>query len=210
MNTNAADINNAIRKEMRNKRMLFYSNSFEYECFSKSCQVLVLSSKIWNEAENIALYLPFRGEVDTHILIDSAYKQNKNLFFPRCLSYEEAHADGIMEFVHIPKSTYSTSFESGSYGIQEPKKNLSATLLPQKTLVLLPCLAYNLQGFRLGYGGGYYDRLLSQNKYFSMILCFNFQYNTQIIPQCWDIPVNFIANEKEVLCSNQSLLSSLM
>ncbi len=210
MNTKACDINNVIRKEMRNKRMLFYSNSHEYECFSKSCQVLVLSSNVWNEAKNIALYLPFRGEVDTHILIDSAYSQSKNLYFPRCLPTIEEQSAGKMDFVQISKSDYITSFESGSYGILEPKTLIPSIQLPKNTLVILPCLAYNLEGFRLGYGGGYYDRLLANKEYLSMILCFSFQYNPQVIPQSWDIPVNYIANEKEIICSNQSHLNSQM
>ncbi len=194
------EINTQIRTNMRKKRQEFY-NSSAYSIFSAKIQEHVISSKIWQESKDIALYIPFRGEVDTNILIENAYKQNKNIYFPRCLDNKDK---GQMEFIKIDKENFASSFSSGTYGIQEPKKELLPTSLPEKTLVILPCLAYNKNGYRLGYGGGYYDRLLAKNSneiyYPSLLLAFSFQQNNTIISECWDMPMQYISNEKELLC----------
>ncbi len=192
------EINKEIRNTFRNKRNSFY-NSSEYKSFSLFAQENILQSSLWQNSNNIALYLPFRGEVDTEILIKQAYQEKKNLYFPRCIE------DNTIEFIKISKKDFSHSFESGAFGIKEPKKELLPSQLPEKSLVILPCLAYNKNGFRLGYGGGYYDRLLAKNKeekdfYTALLLAFSFQENSLIKPQSWDIPVQYISNEKEFLC----------
>ncbi len=226
--------NNNIRNLMKKKRIDFFNqenkvknisknNSLLYDEYSKKCQEFVLNSNIWKKSKNIALYLPVNNEVDTHILIKNAYQESKNIYFPRCLSEKEAEKKGIMEFVLIDESIFDTAFEIASYGILEPIKELQSVALPEKTLVILPCLVYNMQGFRLGYGGGYYDRLLAKNftqshslshslqansyhYYEALLLAFSFQENTaeetSFIPQCWDIPVQFISTERGFLCCN--------
>ncbi len=204
------DTNSLIRKEKKSARMSFYGQRKEYACFSQLCQALVCNHSIWKSAKNIALYLPFRGEVETSYLIEKAYKEDKNLYFPRCFSCKEngEKQQNIIEFIKISSEDYAHSFEVGMYGISEPKKELAASKISEDALIILPCLAYNDKGYRLGYGGGYYDRFLSKHKGPSLVLAFSFQYSSEIIPQSWDIPINFIANEKEILCCNQYHLNS--
>ncbi len=201
MNNQTKKTHSFIRKEMKNKRLCLYEQQVEYANFSKICQVNVLESKFWNEAENIALYQSFRGEVDTSFLIQRAYEEGKNVYFPRCVSEEiQNKAEHLLEFIPISTDCFASSFEAGNYGILEPKKELEAYEMPDNTLVFLPCLAYNKNGHRLGYGGGYYDRFLASHSVKSCILAFSFQYSDKIIPQVWDIAVDYIATEKELLC----------
>ncbi len=194
------EINIQIRSSMRKKREDFF-NSKNYKNFSTLIQERIISSNIWQESQDIALYIPFRGEVDSALLIENAYYQNKNIYFPRCLDDKKK---GEMVFIKIDKENFASSFFSGAYGIQEPKKELAPSCLPKKTLVILPCLAYNKNGYRLGYGGGYYDRLLAKNAkenyYTALLLAFSFQEESTIIPQTWDMPVQYISNEKELIC----------
>lgn len=202
MNTHLLYKNDLIRKEMRKKRVFFSSQRAEYSIFSSLCQSFVLNSNFWKKASHIALYMPFRGEVETKNLIEQAYSENKRLYFPRCIPSKSPEESGRMEFICIEAESFSHAFESGAYGILEPKRGLKSTLLPKNTLVILPCLAYTEQGYRLGYGGGYYDRLLASNEYISLCLAFSFQFSSDIASQAWDIPIDYIANEVELICCN--------
>ncbi len=189
--------NTIIRNEMKKKRLRFFAEQGEYAVFSHACQVLVLQSSLWKTSTNVALYRPFRGEVDTMLLIEKAFEDKKNLYFPRCIQ-TDIQEENTMEFVQIIEEKFSLSFESGMYAIQEPCKDLCAVPLPSDTLIILPCLAYNSEGYRLGYGGGYYDRLLANHQGYSLVMAFSFQYSADIEPQVWDVPINIIANEKEI------------
>ncbi len=200
-------ISDDIRKIMRENRNELHKNSSLHEQFSKSAQLHIINSDIWKHSEHIALYRSFRGEVETNLLIESGYLESKKIYFPRCNNPKIDN--GKMEFIEISQNNFSTSFTSGNYGILEPNLSLESSILPKATLVILPCLAYNKQGYRLGYGGGYYDRLLAINTnyskleayYIPLILAFSFQENSSFISNSWDIPANYIANEKEIICT---------
>ncbi len=198
-----------IRKSMLEKRAKLQENLDIFIHYSNLAQENILNSEIWNKSKDIALYLPFRSEVLTHQLIENAYAQKKNLYFPRCCTLSDEKNKGKMDFVQISQNEYETSFESGAYGILEPKKDLQGIELPEQSLVILPCLAYNKDGYRLGYGGGYYDRLLEINKnytkdkayYIPLVLAFKFQESAEFTNNIWDMPALYIANEKEIVCT---------
>ncbi len=202
MNTNSLSTNKQIREEMRKKRLLFFKQQKKYSELSTKCQALLLESELWKQSEHIALYRPFRGEVDTALLIKEGYSMGKALYFPRCLSFVECGEYGKMEFVSIKEEHFDTSFQEGYFGIMEPKNACLSCTLPAKTLVVLPCLAYNSDGYRLGYGGGFYDRFLSKHDCTPLSLVFKFQQNEAIEVKSWDIPLNYIVNEEEMLCYN--------
>ncbi len=202
MNSQIIKTNSLIRKEMKNKRRDFHTQQSEYANFSEFCQVNVLKSEIWQKSKHVALYKAFNGEVETEMLYKEAYKEDKQVYFPRCTFSEDENQNNYLEFIAIEEDKFDNSFEIASYGILEPKKILQAKELPKDTLVFLPCLAYNKKGYRLGYGGGYYDKFLASHKVKSFLLAFSFQYSEKLIPQVWDIAVDFISNEKEAMQIN--------
>ncbi len=202
MHKNPLSTNKQIREEMRKKRLLFCEQRDKYTELSIKCQAILLESKVWKQSEHIALYMPFRGEVDTSLLVKEGYKAEKKLYFPRCLSFLECGEYGKMEFVHLEEEEFDDAFQEGYFGILEPKTNHLACTLPEKSLVVLPCLAYNSRGYRLGYGGGFYDRFLSKHNYIPLSLVFKFQQSEEIEVKEWDIPLDNIVNEEEMLCYN--------
>ncbi len=200
MNTKSLSTNKQIREAMRKKRLLFFEQHEQYSVFSAQCQALLLESSFYKKAKNIAVYRPFHGEVDTALLIEDAYKAKKNIYYPRCLSFLECGEYGKMEFVNIKEEDFENAFQEGFFGILEPKNCLEASQVPENTLVILPCLAYNSDGYRLGYGGGFYDRFLSKAKYIPISLVFSFQFTDELEVKPWDIPLEYIISEERVIC----------
>jgi len=148
-------------------------------------------------AKVVALYVSIKGEADTSLLVESARTQGKTLLYPRCTHDE--NGERALEFV-ICKD--ETSLERGAFNIMEPKKNLSATdIIPN--VLIVPAVALDTQGYRLGYGGGYYDRLLARPKWqnvYTIGLIFSFQLINTLPHQTWDKTLCSIATEKELLC----------
>ncbi len=102
--------------------------------------------------DNLMVYVPFRSELDTKPLIEWSWRSNLTIIVPRCI-----RAVRSME-LYIIKGW--DELVPGAYGILEPDPNKAkrcdASFIPD--VVIVPGLAFDLQGGRLGYGGGYYDR----------------------------------------------------
>lgn len=122
----------------------------------------------WKRAQVVFAYLSFGSEVDTHAIIQRAWSEGKRVALPRC----------------VPNSRlltwhYVTSFdalEKSTLGVREPAYDTStlvdpAACDPKRTLALVPGLAFDCCGLRLGYGGGFYDTFLAQFSGTSVGLC---------------------------------------
>ena len=105
----------------------------------------------YQAASVIATYLSFPHEVDTSILIDAAQADGKQVVIPK------TYPKGRMEFVvYDPQKLKQTSF-----GLLEPEDGTQAIDKSEIDLIHVPGVAFQKDGYRLGYGGGYYDRYLA-------------------------------------------------
>lgn len=108
--------------------------------------------------ESLMAYIPFRSELDLSALIEWGWARDKDIIIPRCVV-----ADRSMT-LHRLRSW--DQLASGAYGIKEPNPDLSPALalnaIPK--VIIVPGLAFDLKGGRLGYGGGYYDRFAAACK----------------------------------------------
>ena len=110
----------------------------------------LLQHPFYQEAEVIATYLSFPHEFQTQELIEQALKDGKKVLIPK------TYPKGRMEFVvYDPKQLAKTSF-----GLLEPQGDLEVVEPSQIDLIHVPGLAFTTEGYRIGYGGGYYDRYL--------------------------------------------------
>ena len=110
----------------------------------------LLNHSFYQEAKVIATYLSFPHEFQTQGLIDQALKDGKKVLIP------QTYPKGRMEFVgYDPQQLVKTSF-----GLLEPQGNLEVVDASQIDLIHVPGLAFTTDGYRIGYGGGYYDRYL--------------------------------------------------
>ena len=109
----------------------------------------------YRECSTLLGYMPMKGEVDVLPLFESAWEQGKRVALPYCLSQEK----GVMEFYVVESID---QLIEGMHGNPEPNPKLHEKMIDfTGALCLVPGYAFDMEGYRLGYGGGYYDRFLN-------------------------------------------------
>lgn len=175
-----------IRKILKKKRgMLTVSRILLY-----SHQILekLLAEPMYQQADVILAYMSFASEVDTRYLIEKALQQGKQVAVPRCTDRE------TMEFYYI---TSRTQLSPGSYGIMEPTTSEKVDATDGKQyLCLVPGIGFDLEGNRLGYGGGYYDRYFKRYPDIGRImLAYEMERVDRLPRESFDMPVQIILTE---------------
>lgn len=195
-------------------------------------QQKLLESELWRKAKVVALFMPLPDEPQTALLFKAALEAGKLVLFPRCivgcvvdsaLNTQVAISDiklqnnlevaqnlefkkPQMEFVPCQSLE---DFSPQAYGILEPKSQLNA-LVPgiepffsEQALILVPGLAFDKQGTRLGRGAGYYDNYLAQpalkNALF-LAYSFSFAVFESLTKEAHDISMHALCTDKELLC----------
>ena len=191
------DVKGALRARMLEQRAMLPPEEAAWR--GKIAQDHVLASPHWAKAHTVVLYMPIRGEVDTGLLRSRAQAEDKRVLLPRCV----AGRCGELELVACKDAT---ELAPGSYGILEPLPVLSAIDLddPKQAphLLIAPCLAVDRQACRLGYGGGYYDRLLRRPA-LQTTLCIGLIYAFQVAPalpvESWDARLHGVCTEEGLI-----------
>ena len=148
----------------------------------------LLHHPFYQEAKVIASYLSFPHEFQTQELIDQALRAGKKVLIPK------TYPKGRMDFVvYDLQQLVKTSF-----GLLEPQGDLEVVDASQIDLIHVPGLAFTTEGYRIGYGGGYYDRYLEHFTGHSMSTIYPCQIR-DFIPEDHDIPV------QEVLIDERNL-----
>ena len=140
------------------------------------------------KAERIALYRSIKGEVPVDGLAESFMKRGVKCCFPRI-------EKGNMYFYDC-KSLSDDEFEISSFGIKEPTGTGSKADPKSIDVVVLPAVAYNEEGTRLGMGGGYYDCFigaLGSDRPYLLGICYEFQICSDVPVTAQDLNVDFIA-----------------
>ena len=147
-----------------------------------------LKHPFYQEAKVIATYLSFPHEFQTQELIEQALKDGKKVLIPK------TYPKGRMDFVvYDPQQLVKTSF-----GLLEPQGDLEVVDASQIDLIHVPGLAFTMEGYRIGYGGGYYDRYLKHFPGHTLSTIYPCQIR-DFIPEDHDIPV------QEVLIDERNL-----
>ena len=145
------------KREMRAQQKALRSKmtAEERQAAGVKCAAILQSSEVWKQAEKIYCYCSYNAELPTTRIMEAAWSDGKRLAVPKVLD------DGAMEFFYISSMQ---ELQPGAYGIPEPVgKDKAAAAIPGKnTCMVLPGLAFDENGGRLGYGGGYYDRYLQR------------------------------------------------
>ena len=153
----------------------------------------VVNSDIFAKAENIMVFSSFRSEIGTIEIVNAIFANRKKLFLP--LSMMETN-----EIVSCLISSLD-DLELGNYGILEPKKkSIFIGNSKDLDLIIVPGAAFDMNGHRIGYGAGYYDRLLSRPnmKAVTLGLCFDMQIVPYIPNSKHDISIDYLVTEKGV------------
>lgn len=189
------DDKKALRKEILTKRKKIERT--EKEKMDKRISDRFYISKFYKEATNIFIYISYDSEIETKVIIDKALKDNKKIYVPRT-EFETK----IMDAVEI--ESLDNLVES-SYGILEPSNNEPRIDPNELDLIVVPGVAFDRNGGRMGYGAGFYDRYFKKitkgniERITKLALAYDFQVLDKIPMNEQDVPVDFIITEKEFI-----------
>lgn len=175
---------------------------------SVAAQQRLIESTLWSNAEVILLYAAHNNEVSTDLLLEVAWREERQVLLPRCRRLapknegELGLLDGELELARV---TRARDLCAGAYGIAEPDPVLCPALDGCAIdLVVLPGVAFDRKGSRLGFGGGYYDRLLASGRLRDALLlglAYDWQIKARVPCDPWDKPVQGICTDKEFIWS---------
>jgi 5-formyltetrahydrofolate cyclo-ligase len=155
---------------------------------SLKIQQTVLQLPEWADAATIALYSPIQNEVATGLLLQRAFADGKEVVFPRVNGTQLQFSRVRLEEIMLP----------GAFGILEPGG--VGFPLEDIDLLLVPGVAFDLSGHRLGYGRGYYDQALADSG--SAIRRVGLAFSIQVVPQLpiegHDVRMDLLITEIEV------------
>ncbi len=187
-------IKTAKTKNSLRKAVLSFRNSLD------KSSVLSMSADIFRQflsiekiqtSSRFMLYVDFRNEVATREIISDLLDLGKEVYLPVTLKYEKKL---------IPKRIFSLDdLVFGAYGILEPRIDAPTIDNSLLDVVIVPGSVFDKNGYRTGYGGGYYDRFLESTDALKVGVCFDFQLVDDVFPEEHDKKMDFIITEKNFL-----------
>jgi 5-formyltetrahydrofolate cyclo-ligase len=179
-----------VRKEAQRKRdaiPLAHRRAFDAAIGKR-----LLSLREYVDARRVLYYASFRSEVSTEELIEASIASGKEVLLPKVDEENCALTKHMIDGLH--------NVSPGYMGIPEPVTNLCVKV-ESVHLILVPGLAFGHHGWRIGYGGGYYDRLLSRVRGIRPIVAL--AYEAQILEDIpheeHDVPMDVIVTEERVI-----------
>jgi len=180
---------NEIRKAFLKKR----DSLTPFEIFKRSNKIIttLLSLKEFKEAKAIFLYISFGSEVNTHGLIRLLFGKKK-VFVP-VVEKEKKE-------IFISELKEWRELSSGAYGILEPKKEyIRKGNVKEIEIAVVPGIAFDEDGYRIGYGGGYYDKILKKMNGIKIGIAYDFQILKRMPHENHDVKMDEIVTEKRIL-----------
>lgn len=167
-----------LRKLIR-QRKAEHTAEEKAEMSARICRQ-VLTDPHWAKAKTVFLYHALPDEVDTAILIDAAMKEGKTVLLP------------VIDGDDLRLKIHTGATQTGSYSIQEPIGE-EFTCYKEIALAIVPGMAFDKKGNRLGRGRGFYDRTLPKlAEAYKIGLCFPFQFLESIPSEAYDIKMDAV------------------
>lgn len=170
----------ALRREIREKKRAMTEN--EIRTASEKLGQLFAETDAYRNARTIYGYLPYNQEVRTVPMLEQALRDGKQVAVPKVYGEE-------MKFIYL---TDLSQVAKGYAGIPEPIAD-EPVAEDETALVLMPGLAFDPQGHRIGYGGGFYDKFLAKEpNHPTLALCYAFQMLPALETEAHDLPVDTV------------------
>ena len=169
-----------LRRMIREKKRAMTESEIQQR--SADLGKLFTACDAYKNAKTIYGYLPYNQEVRTVAMLQQAICDGKRVAVPKVYGDE-------MKFIYLEDLSL---VEKGYAGIPEPIAD--GPVADDKTaLVLMPGLAFDRDGHRIGYGGGFYDKFLaSEPEHPTLALCYEFQLLPMLETEDHDIPVDYV------------------
>lgn len=184
-----SEVRNYIKKR-RNELPINLRNEYSSTIHDK-----LFAREDFKESDLLFTYISFGSEVDTVAIIQKAFQMNKKVYVPK-VEEDKMNFYEILSFDGLIRS---------DFGILEPdssrdKMFQSSMMHNEKKLMLLPGLAFDKTGNRIGYGAGYYDRYLGRhpiNEWIKIALAYEFQILEAVEHDKYDIPADYIITSEK-------------
>ena len=170
--------------ELRSRIRARKRQMMQAQIAEKSAQLLKLftETRAYRESKTLYGYMSYNQEVRTLPILEQALLDGKRVAIPKCYGEE-------MRFIFM---TDLSLVEKSSCGIPEPIAD-GPVADDESALVLMPGMAFDREGHRIGYGGGFYDKFLSREpNHPTLALCYAFQIVEDIPTEEFDIPVDTV------------------
>lgn len=182
-------IKNEIRQELKAQRKNIKNKSFLDE---RICTNLI-NCDVYKKAGTVLFYAALDDEINIDKCIEDALTSGKNVALPACLD-----KTGNMKYYFINSLT---DLKTGFFGLREPDTEMCQEVTDfTGSICIVPAIAFDKQGYRLGYGKGYYDRFLQNFSFISVGLCYNELVKDSLPIGEYDIPVNYIITQNGIIC----------
>lgn len=184
-------VKSELRIEYKNKRKSIANKSLT----DTEIQTAFLESDVYKNAKSILCYCALEDEISTDKILLKAFEDKKTVAAAKCLD-----RNGNMEFFVINSME---DLSCGAYNIREPKATCVAFSDFEDSVILVPALCFDNNGYRLGYGKGYYDRYLQKHSLISVGLCYNNNIINQLPIDKYDKSVDYIVTQNKIIdCKN--------
>ena len=169
-----------LRAKIRAKKRAM--TSAQVEACSEKLAELFRAHPLYKAAKSIYGYMPYNQEVRTVPILEQALRDGKQVAVPKVFG-------DTMRFILLPDLS---RVAAGYAGIPEPVDDGPEAADPH-ALVLMPGLAFDREGHRIGYGGGFYDRFLAEEpEHPTVALCYSFQLFPHLDVEAFDVPVDLV------------------
>lgn len=169
-----------LRKQIREQKRAMMPEQIEQT--SAKLAELFFASDLYQQAKTVYGYLPYNQEVRTVPMLEKALADGKKVAVPKVYGEE-------MKFIYLDDLS---KVEKGYSGIPEPIAD-EPIADDETALVLMPGLAFDREGHRIGYGGGFYDKFLAaEPNHPTLALCYEFQVLPRLETEEFDVPVDCV------------------
>lgn len=190
-----------MKKEFR-KKVISDRNNQSYESLCKNSSIItqkILALDCIKSAKNIMLYLDFNNEVKTDELIVKLLSLGKTVSSPITIKEEK-------KLIPSQILDLKDGVKIGAYGIREPKPECSPEVeVKDIDVVIVPAVAYDKDCYRLGYGGGFYDRFIERLREDAITvgIAFDLQIFDSVPKEDHDAQLDYIITESQILTPNK-------
>ncbi|MCQ2515625.1 MAG: 5-formyltetrahydrofolate cyclo-ligase [Saccharofermentans sp.] len=182
---------NRIRKQIREQRKLLSPDELKaadkrlFDEFKNALMKDKDMKRIFDKSKYIAVYKGVRGELPCDMLCEYLRSLGKHTCYPRTIGNDMVFCD-----INDP----STQLVKGQFGLLEPDENIASVDNKDISIMIMPGIAYDEEGYRVGQGGGYYDRFIADltNEPLLVGVCMSFQLMSLVPIESTDIPADVV------------------
>ncbi len=185
----------ALRRQILQTRQQL--TELDWKSYSQQIVERLLAQSCFKPGQTLLAYFSIRQEPDLVSLWTSEVGSDLQFGFPRC--EQGSH-------IRWHRWQPGEDLVSGAFGILEPIATAPELQAVDVDWMLVPCVGCNLQGYRLGYGGGFYDRLLEKPEWQrvkTIGILFESGLVENFVPEPWDQALNYICTEKQWIAFNR-------